>query len=217
MITHYPTLTDKDGNFIYHSLEDWRASNIEHPSPVLSKADFARRFAAGEFGNRTPTWMTLDEFIVGGYEGLCHLRNRIASGNTHYDLRPDEVRYLWGQMQNPGQWYCAAMIPKDVEASLLIQGEVQQTPAWSGRCGLDLYYSQVALPMRQALAKESHQVSGIVALEMLQYYLCPNSMEWMRELLRRYEGHVIEFSTYSKPWGTLPNYNTIFWEVRGGY
>lgn len=183
--------------------------------PVNTKADFARRYYLGEFGNRSPTWNTLEEFNQDGYDGLVHLRNRVTAGETYYDLRPKELRNLWPSRRDPEQWYCSAMVPKEVETTLLIQGEVQQTYPGSGRCGLDLFYSQVPKPMRVALAEKAEQISGIIASFLLRRYLCPNSYEWLQELLDRYPYHVVEFSTYARCWGTLyPRFNTIFWEVR---
>lgn len=189
---------------------------LEFP-PVLTKDDFTVRYAAGEFGNASPTWLTLKDFVVREEQfrnGLFHLRNRVAGGETHYNQSKFEVAKLWTEKDNPDNWYCSAMVPKEVEETLLIQGEVMQPYADSGRCGLDLYCTNVPKPMRQALRERSKQLSGIIAVETLRYYLCPDSYEWLSELLQRYPGHVVEFSTYCRRWGTLPGYNTIFWEVR---
>ena len=189
-------------------------ARLEHPPPVLSKAEFVRRYQAHEFGNRSPTWGTLEELVTSGYAGLIHLRNRTAGGATYYDLTPARAAALWSSLPN-GSWYASAMAPT---AETLIQGEVQQAVMGCGRCGLDLYYSTVVKPMRAALAEEAAQVWGVTALLLLRRYLCFNSLEWLGELVRRYPEHVIEFSTYRRPWGTLyPRYNTVFWEVRGGY
>jgi hypothetical protein len=91
----------------------------------------------------------------------------------------------------------------------LFQGEVQQ-----GIWGVDLYYTTVAKPMREALALWSRQVSGIIAVSLLRKFLCWRSYEWLEYLLEAYPDHVVEFSTYSQQWGTMVDYNTVFWEVR---
>jgi hypothetical protein len=98
------------------------------------------------------------------------------------------------------------MAPTD---KTLFQGEVQR-----GLWGLDLFYTTVAKPMREALAVRSEQVNGIIASKLLEKYLCPCSHEWLLYLLESYPDHVIEFSTYSVEWGTVPGYNTVFWEIR---
>lgn len=196
-------------------------TNWEEPvwKPVLTKANFTIRYFNGEFGNRSPTWLHPNEFAmlqIHETDGnLYHLRNRIAGGGTHYKQTWEQALNLWWSKPDPDTWYCSMQIPPEVEASILIQGEVMQAPPHSGMCGLALYYSTVAKPMREALALKSNQVSGIMVKALLETNLCPNSYDWLNELLCRYPYHVVEFSAYSKKWGTLyPDYNTVFWEVR---
>lgn len=183
--------------------------------PVLSKLDFVKRYAKGEFGNAAPTWNTLDEFLASGYKGLVHLRNRVKGGPTWYNVPSDSVELCYSEAVGAGidrsMIYFSAMAPTE---KTVLQGEVMQTDINWNRCGLELYYTTVCKPMREALQEEAHRVSGIMASELLRLYLCPNSYEWLQVLLSRYPCHVIEFSTYSVKWGTLPNFNTVFWEVR---
>lgn len=176
--------------------------------PVLTKRDFVRRYAAGEFGNAAPTWNTLEEFVADGYSSLCHLRNRVAGGATYYNQEPPQIMSLWPSQADPASWYCSAMAPTP---ETLIQGEVMQR---TDGAGLYLYYSRVAQPMRNALHTRAESATGIIAVSLLRSYLDANSYDWINELLLRYPGHVVEFSTYARCWGTLPGYNTIFWEVR---
>ena len=178
--------------------------------PVLTKRDGAARFRAGEFGNASPSWDTVEKFTASGYTGLVHVRNGlVAGGATYYNTRPEDVVKVW----QPG-YYISAMVPPDVEASLVFQGEVQQAPPGCGRCGLDLFYTRIAKPMRTALAENAVQVSGIIARVTLECLMDPLSYDWLQVLLERYEGHVVEFSTYGRQWGTLPGYRTVFWEIR---
>lgn len=186
--------------------------------PVLDKRDFSVRYAAGEFGNCSPTYQTPNELLSlsplfpldAPVPGLFHLRNRVAGGVTYYNQRWSECVARWCDMPDHGQWYASKMIPPEVECTLRLQGEVYRSTR-----GLDLFYSRVAKPMRVALAERAEQVCGTTALLLLRGNLCPNSWDWMETLLDRYHGHVVEFSCYDRPWGTLyPLYNTIFWEVR---
>ena len=107
---------------------------------------------------------------------------------------------------DPSLLYISAMAPTEKQ---VLQGEVPR-----GLWGLDLLYTTVARPMREALQVASRSVGGIIAVSLLQQYLCPNSYDWLMHLLDSYPGHVVEFSTYSVEWGTVPGYNTVFWEVR---
>lgn len=177
----------------------------EYP-PVFSKQDMVRRYSLGEFGNASPTWQTPSEFVAGGYEGLCHLRNRVAGGPTFYNLDPGDLLATWYQQRSPECWYASAMAPTE---KTLLQGELMDTEQ-----GLYLYYSQVRKPMRDALKERAQEARGLMALGLLKLYQCVNSYEWTMELLQRYPGHVVEFSTYSTCFGTITNRNTCFWEVR---
>lgn len=184
--------------------------------PVLTKIDFARRFLAGEFGNRTRTWDTRDEFASWVLNndpherGKYHLRNRVAGGETFYNLYWSEAVARWMEQKDKGSWYAAEMVDHSRQT---IQGEVYYSDT-----GLTLYYTDVKAPMRTALAEKATQVSGIIASLLLRRYLCPNSYDWLQELFVCYPDHVVEFSSFERRGiGTLPQYNTIFWEVRRGY
>jgi len=186
--------------------------------PVLFKRDFVRRYSLGEFGNRSPTWDTFDEwrnFVQEAYSSpdlaqessqRYHLRNRVAGGATHYDLSAYSAYARWQDQADRTQWYLSEMAPTE---KTLFQGEVVETEQ-----GLTLFYSTVAKPMRESLALGGTSVKGVLVTMLLRRYLCPNSLDWLYTLLERYPEHVVEFSTYATNWGTLPRFNTVFWEVR---
>lgn len=183
--------------------------------PVLTKRDFVRRFQLGEFGNCGPVWDTFDDFAndrlsKGGqrFDGLIHMRNRKAGGDTIYNIPPERVLDIWQENNGwAGGWYLALMAPHH---NNLIQGEIQRLPT-----GLELFYStERGSPMRYALASSGQRAYGIIVVSLLKHYLCPNSYDWLMELLDNYDGHVVEFSCFDCNWGTIPNYNTVFWEVR---
>ena len=181
-------------------------------SPVLTKKDFVRRYAAGEFGNASPTWSNYRDWAadVGWrYGELFHIRNRIVGGPTWYNVPVADLRAAWNSAVAPcgsSLLYISAMAPTE---KTLFQGEVMR-----GLKHLDLTFTTVAKPMRDALRERVETVSGIIALELLRHFLCPNSYDWLWHLLDEYRDHVVEFSTYNVNWGTLPNFNTVFWEVR---
>lgn len=181
------------------------------PPPVKTKADFCLRYQRGEFGNHAPTWNTLEEFEKSGYTGLVHLRNRVAGDLTWYDIPATEVGKRARELATQGlvtfsNLYYSGMAPTVLT---LIQGEIQQSTE-----GIYLYYSKVPKPMRESLREGGKHVSGVVAIATLRHYLDPSSYDWIRELLTLYPEHVIEFSTYSVDWGTIPGRNTVVWEVR---
>jgi hypothetical protein len=191
------------------------------PRPVLTKKDFVQRYSVGEFGNASPTWNNYKDWDLsaGYYHGesgleqcksqLYHIRNRIKGGKTWYNVERSEMSFLWNYCLHDHKekdLYISAMAPTE---KTLIQGEVIRD-SW----GYSLYYSTIKKPMRDALQEQSRSVSGIIAILLLRDYLCPKSFEWMQHLLETYPQHVVEFSTYSTNWGTIPGFNTVFWEVR---
>lgn len=181
-------------------------------APVRTKANFVQRYAAGEFGNAAPTWLDVNDYLASGYDEPVHLRNRAAGGPTYYNL-PGPVALLSALAdRDPAGYYVSAMAPTE---QTILQGEVQLAVPGSGRVGLELYYTTVKKPMRTALTERAATAHGIIADSLIVAHLCPNSQEWLSELIARYPGHVVEFSTYSVRWGTLfPKFNTVFWEVR---
>ena len=181
--------------------------------PVLTKKDFVKRYAKGEFGNASPTWEGFQEWWLDRawrkYGELYHIRNRIAGAETWYNVHHSNLRLMWEAATNlfkPSQLYISAMAPTE---KTLFQGEVMRRE-W----GLELTYTTVAKPMRDALAERTQTARGIIALALLRRFLCPNSLAWLEHLLDEYPNHVVEFSTYSVEWGTVPGYNTVFWECR---
>lgn len=181
----------------------------EQFKPVLIKADFVRRFMTGEFGNKGPNWDSLVEFINADYKGLVHLRNRRVGGPTFYNVPSYEVNFLWMEVRHkyPNErFYLAGMAPSE---KTIIQGEVQET-----HLGLVLTFSRAALPMRDALRVSTEVATGLRAKGFIEAHLCQRSQDWLKLLLERYPDHVVEFSTFSCNWGTIPGFNTVFWEVR---
>ena len=176
--------------------------------PVLNKTDFAQRYANGEFGNAAPTWSTVEEFVTDDdvdESKLYHLRNRIKGGDTWYNLKANDLKFF----RNRGNrnFYVSEMAPTE---KTILQGEVRLYESFA----YDLFYSTIAKPMRQSLAEGGKHMNGLAALQLLQRNLDANSFSWLQHLFTEYPGHIIEFSTYSEPWGTCPYYNTVFWEVR---
>lgn len=176
--------------------------------PVLTKTDFVSRYSAGEFGNASPTWASVKEFLAADYSGGdVHLRNRIAGGQTFYNIPPREVPALAVRLSDCiDLYYVSAMAPSD---RTLIQGEVIQSVNY-----IDLTYNCQPMPMRNGFAIEQKTANGLTAKLLLQQHMNPASFDWLNHLLSEYPGHVVEFSVYDIEWGTLAGYNTVFWEVR---
>jgi len=184
-----------------------------NPNPVLSKADFVLRYRQGEFGNASPTWDTIEEFLASNYnEGMIHIRNLVAGGPTWYDVPCSEVWEKFTEVVarhdvDGKSLYFSAMAPTHLTTS---QGElrISDDGQWQ------LWESRVAKPMRAALEEQAKLWLGFQAKIVLKHYMNQKSWEWLEYLLEAYPGHIVEYSCYSRNWGTVPGYNTVFWEVR---
>lgn len=191
--------------------------------PIMTKKQFVNLYSRGMLGNASPTWNTFTEFnkyvaeTYGNVDIECdspqryHLRNRKTGGVTFYDLHYAEAWQTWlnlGSERGRG-FYCSAMAPTELT---LINGEVMQSEQ-----GLQLFYSTVPKPMRDSLKEGGKQVTGVVASRIIQHFMNAKSWDWMQVLLDRYPFHVVEFSCYDRCWGTVPGFNTCFWEIRCGY
>lgn len=184
---------------------------MESLLPVKTKRDMVKRYQLGEFGNHSPSWNTYEEFReVAGWNfpgQLFHLRNRVTGGQTHYSLNAMDCEHLWSKQPDRSQWYCSAMAPKH-----LLNGELMRTHE-----GLVLFYSTVQKPMRDSLREGGREAKGLTAKLILQYYMNQRSYDWTMLLLDRYPDHVIEFTVVDRCWGTVPGFNTLYWECRRDY
>ena len=184
---------------------------MNRPEPIRTKRQFVKAYQANRFGNRAPTWDSLYDFRREDYRGLVHIRNRVAGGPTYYDLPPEDVRRMWYKLLDKGvqgdSLYLSGMAPHIPHST--IQGEVRTSERH-----LDLTYTWVKKPMRDALREKTLYASGILANSLLRNAMDPSSYDWVQELLDLYPEHVIEFSCFSVYWGTIPNRNCVIWEVR---
>jgi hypothetical protein len=177
---------------------------------ISSKAAFYPLYEAGALGNRGPCWRTLDEYLASGYQDRIGIRTRKAGGRCDYYVPREEVpvrveSFLRDGYQL-GDLSFQAMCP---DQHLICQGEIVQGP-W----GTGLLYSTERVPMRVALPN-ARQVAGATANAVLRSVCDPDSYEWIIEyLLPTYPNHVIEFTSFSRFWGTIPRRNTVIWEVR---
>jgi hypothetical protein len=178
-------------------------------SAPKSKTEFYERYLKGDFGNRPRSWATWADLLADGYNGRVTLRDMAPGGPCYYGI---EVEDLKKGILPSG---CATLSDKRFNEGmpdefLTIQGNV-----WYD-LGLKLEYSCVpGIGHRDAVRQPNmRQAEGLMASSLLKTYLDPNSHDDLRELLDLYPEAVIEFSTYSKPVGVLPNRSTVFWEVR---
>lgn len=170
--------------------------------PVRSKADYYRRWVAGEFGNRPQAWETWGEVVASGYRGPVVVRSRKSGSQlARYRLAfEDAKKHIAGRERD---FSFNEPTPDD---DLLIQGELER-----GVGGLALSYCCDKVTMREAM-KRCQVVRGLQASILLRRF-GQGCEHWLYELLDAYEGHVIEFGLYRVPFGTHKS-RLVVWEVR---
>lgn len=178
--------------------------------PVNNKRDFVRRYRAGEFGNKMPTWNNLKEALPHiNPDLLYHLRNKVAGGRTFYNVSGLVLEEVATSLK--GDFYVTEMCNHWYN---VIQGEVLELPPELGSKLYVVYSRAVGVPMRTALELEQIKEYGLNAMHLLQRTLNFKSYEWLRYLLDAYPNHVVEITVLNRHCGEIPGHNTLFWEVR---
>ena len=174
-----------------------------------SKKEHYELYLRGVYGNRPLAWRNGKEMWESGYRGLCTIRGKVSMSGVskrQYGVPASKARHSEG--------FVNETMPDD---KLLIQGEIMEDHA-----GLCLHVSQEkGMSNQQAMAKTdwTNERRGVIAHQILRYYMDDLSFENVFRLLDLFSGEitqssaVIEFSTFSIPVGDL-GWNTVFWEVR---
>lgn len=161
----------------------------------------------GEFGNTFQNWEGWEAFYASGYTGLCSVRSkRTADPIRLYDVSWASVYLGIKRGKIP---YDCVFYEATPHKTRVIQGELMRDQI--GR--LCFLYSKVRLPMRLAFSEQQIQSFGLQADHILRSNLDHGSYEDLMILLDKYEGAVIEFTTFRVPVGILQR-RTVIWEVR---
>jgi len=70
---------------------------------------------------------------------------------------------------------------------------------------------QVGEHGRYGLARNA---TGVTALIILEYYCDALSVNMLKALCLNHSGFVVEFTCFTRRWGTTGLHNTVVWEVR---
>lgn len=192
---------------------------MKKPRPVLNKRDFIERYIAREFGNRSKTWGTIDEFnllkstgkLNLNPDGLVCIRNRNAGSPFMVaNLKQEDVdsvinKWLESKTFKIGDAYIAES-PMPMQ---IFQGEFLFTTKGP------YLFAEIGsrLPMRQGLETNGKEYTGTTALLLLKHFLDDPSYDNLMQLSEDYPDHTIEFSVFPMKCG-IYHRNTCFWEVR---
>lgn len=177
---------------------------------IRSKAEYYELFERGVLGNRTQTWPSLKHLIWSNFRGNVTVRYKGVDSRFHQPncTVPQAVAFCNSAIQQGAKWENFTFAEAPPDRVRIFQGEVMRSDRY-----LNLYYSTLALPMREALRREGQEVQGLRAVLLLRSNLDPADYDWLWELFDTYPDAVIELSTFLWSTGTLRR-RTIFWEVR---
>ena len=170
---------------------------------IRTKEAYYRLWRTGVLGNRPRTWADPDALRASGWTGPVVMRSTDLSWKTLYGITVEEALRLAPRVRGATFNECMP------DHALLIQGEVMR-----GWRGLELTYTRALKPMKLGLAEDARYACGLTAKLLLDHFLWPNSRDDLDALLDLYDGHAVEFSTYSVAVGDQPHRNTILWETR---
>lgn len=181
---------------------------------IEKKSQFYELSLRGLCGNTPRVWRSLEEFYsqreipkyvtVRSLEFNSFMKPIIDSGELATVVSAATPgTYVINEIPDPG-------------LSRLIQGELTWVNGqWY------LFYSSSSEPMRRALMKDGRHAYGMVALNMVKAVATPSDFEdvmWiMDEYCERQVYPVIEFTVFPACIGSIPNRNTLIWEVRSTF
>ncbi len=163
-------------------------------------------YLAGEFGNRLRAYDNLADYNRDAEDlGRVAMRFTGPARRMIKNLDRAQVNLQFVQGVN----IISEFAP---DQRLTLHGEVMRDHR-----GLVLYYSTVrGYRMRDGLSAFGQTLTGLSAKMMLQRHLDSASYLWLEELMQRWPGCIVEFSSYDMLVGDRMN-NTLWWEVRLDY
>lgn len=171
---------------------------------INNKKYFYELSQRGVLGNRAHQWLSYEDLIKSNWDDTVSFRCKVPGGQFKYMVPKSEwEKELIGL---PIHNYIFSENPDDQR--ILIQAEFCDLV-----CGPYMKYSYLKKPQRAALTEGGLHAEGIVALEILRYFMDASSWDNFNRLRNEYPSHTIEITTYDYPVG-IYGWNTVFWEVR---
>jgi hypothetical protein len=173
---------------------------------LTTKAASYGLYLRGLLGNKLRTWTSYEELLDSNYQGTVTVRG--GGRFTNYETKIEDIPgVITGWIEKGEKRSLITFNESAPDSDLIIQGEVK-----IDIYGFNLFYCTEPIKMRPAMWK-AETAEGLEARLILEHFLDGPSMDNIKDLLDKYDGHVVEFSTYSKVLGNR-NRNTIILEVR---
>lgn len=182
--------------------------------PITTKRHFYKLWNEGLLGNKPRTWENIHEAEKERFPGMVALRyvGHGSGGPMITNLRVGQLSSAMNDLQKQGYKPEDFQVTEQFSPTItpyVINGEITRTHE-----GLALFFSIENNMMRPALASSGKQVFMMEAMLILKKYLPPLDVEDILGLSEMYPDHVIEFSGFNRPVGTISRRNAIIWEVR---
>lgn len=175
---------------------------------IKTKKQFYEKYIKGILGNRIKTWETFDDVLKSGHNGLITVRSKNKNNKfCFYDVEIESAIYLL-RKNKINLIDCVFSESLDDKKTLLLQGDIT---IMSGE--LYLNYSRVKDKMRNVIPLFK-TAKGLVADNIIKSIMSPSSYSDIKDLVYRYDNHIIEFGVYNHTIGFSRCQNTVIWEVR---
>ena len=180
---------------------------------IPDKGTFYALWENGLLGNKPRSWKSMQAFRSSGYRGSVHFRYASpASPFRLADVPFNEIENKYWELINRGAQPELLRLSESIPADhITLHGHVQRS---SNYYDLDYATSQDKLRDSRGMPEFHRFASGLLAKELLEHYLCPNSLEDLKEILDSFPDSVVELTAYDRDVGVLTGRNTIIWEVR---
>lgn len=175
---------------------------------INSKREFFDKWKQGLLGNSTRLWWDPHEAWASDAQEFGFREHRTGGGAWERVSRSQfwDTVFQW-QIVHQRRFSIDDVCPDEHQT---VQGEICRTIR-----GLEGYIGASQLPMRKAMA------AGILiprspseTLVLLNTYMDPSSRDDVDMLFELYPDATIEFTCFRVNVGSIPNRNTLFWEIR---
>lgn len=180
--------------------------------PVRSKHAMYRLLEDGVLGNTIPHYSSLEEWQAVPEAANPVLRWAVRTKVAGGPFYPHLVSSVVPEVVN-----CVVHYGVDISVMLTSVGEVTfYGEAWDGLLGWSVSGREWPGHDHQprAIMRAPCRWTGLAARLVLERHLNPSSLADLNVLRDRYPGHVYEFSTLDRNYGTVPGRNAVVWEVR---
>lgn len=178
---------------------------------ITSKHEMYRLLQSGRLGNTVPSWNLGDIPESEWPSGHVGIRSKRPLGFFVKTITLRELKQYKQVSQPPDNDLVYYFAPPEQYAT--INGEI----AWGSDYPEMVLRYNTTQPLTNRTAMRSSnaiEVTGLRARMVLAHFVWERDLEALYDLLDTYVNAVVEFTSYSVPYGTIPGCNTIIWEVR---